>query len=68
MNNDGESLNLLCLKQEEYSVDPGYIEKNHKTLIWWSRAILVDWMRHICYEFGLQRDVSLILVRLIILP
>lgn len=46
---DSESLNFLCQKQEEYTVDSGYLQKNHKTLIWWSRAILVDWMRHICY-------------------
>lgn len=57
MNFDVQALMLICQKQEEYAVNPGYLQKTHKNLTWWSRAILVDWMRHICYEFGLQRDV-----------
>ena len=36
--------------QEEYSVQPGFLERQHnKPNIWWSRAVLVDWMRHVCY-------------------
>jgi hypothetical protein len=27
-----------------------------KNLNWFMRAILVDWMMHVCYEFGLKRE------------
>jgi len=38
-------------------VDPVYIDKTQKLMTWWSRSIVIDWMRHISYEFSLQRDV-----------
>ena len=57
-NAEAESLQVFCQKQEEYLVNSGYIEKNQKNMSWLSRAIVIDWMRQLCYEFRLQRNVS----------
>lgn len=41
-------------------VDPTYLEKNQKSVNWMIRAILLDWMRQLSYEYALKRDVILI--------
>lgn len=52
-------LQVFCQKQEEYLVNSGYIEKNQRHMSWLSRAIVIDWMRQLSYEFRLQRNVIL---------
>lgn len=39
-----------------YQVDPLYIEKRQKQLSWSMRAILIEWMMHISFEFRLKRE------------
>lgn len=43
-------------RQMCYQVDPLYIEKKQKNLNWTMRAILIEWMIHISYEFRLKRE------------
>ncbi len=43
-------------RQRMYIALPNYIELRQKNLSWFMRAILVDWMAHVCYEFSLKRE------------
>jgi hypothetical protein len=51
-----ETIIGLEQRQTKYVVQPNYIELRQKNLNWFMRAILVDWMMHVCYEFGLKRE------------
>jgi len=53
----GEAESVIYLDQRLvcYEIDPLYIEKRQKNLNWTMRAILMDWMMHISYEFKLKR-------------
>ena len=53
-----ETLSRLFKLQDEYSVQPGYLERQHKQITWQHRVKLIDWMRHVCYEYGLLREVT----------
>jgi len=53
----GEAESVIYLDQRLvcYEIDPLYIEKRQKNFNWTMRAILMDWMMHISYEFKLKR-------------
>lgn len=44
---------------------PNYIECRQKYLTWSMRAVLMDWMVHVCYEFGLKRETYYIATALV---
>ena len=65
MMNEAESVCFLDSRQLYYEIDPLYIEKKQKNLSWIMRAILMEWMMHISYEFCLKREtlyIALVLV------
>jgi G2/mitotic-specific cyclin 3/4 len=56
MAEEAEAVCFLDQRQICYEIDPLYIEKRQKNLNWTMRAILVDWMMHISFEFRLKRE------------
>jgi hypothetical protein len=54
-----ESVSFLDGRNVCYMIDSQYIERRQKNLNWTMRAILLDWMMHISYEFRLKREVKI---------
>ena len=52
---DAESVCFLDQRSICYEIDPLYIEKRQKNLSWLMRAILMDWMMQVSFEFKLKR-------------
>ena len=52
---DYESMIYLDVLQEGYAVKPDYISKKQKNFTWVMRAVLVEWIMQVCYEFSLKR-------------
>lgn len=56
MNAELETIIRLESRQKFYNVQPNYIELKQKNFNWFMRAVLMDWMMHVCFEFGLKRE------------
>jgi hypothetical protein len=46
----------LGSRENAYAPDPNYIDRKQKNFKWNMRAILIEWMMHVSYEFRLKRD------------
>lgn len=56
-NSGYESLIYLDNRQNLYLVQPDYIEKKQKNFTWIMRALVVEWIMQVCYEYSLKREV-----------
>jgi hypothetical protein len=50
-----ETIYRLENRQKSYLAEPNYIETRQRNFTWFMRAVLVDWMMQVCFEFGLKR-------------
>ena len=44
-----ESLMYLDSRQQNYLIQPDYIERRQKNLTWLMRAFLMEWIMQVCY-------------------
>lgn len=59
-NNFGyESLIYLDNRQHMYMIRPDYIERKQKNFTWIMRALVVEWVMQVCYEYSLKREVEI---------
>ena len=47
---------FLNSRETLYSPDAQYIERKQKHFSWFMRAILVEWMMHVSFEYRLKRE------------
>ena len=46
-------------------MQPNYIELGQKNFSWFMRAVLIDWMMQVCFEFALRRETCYIALALV---
>lgn len=56
MEEQSQQVMYLGSRENAYTPDPNYIDRKQKNFKWNMRAILIEWMMHVSYEFRLKRD------------